>query len=234
MPATGAMIGYGGLLEISNNGGDTWTEIAEVFNMTPPSNSVDIIDATHMQSPNRDREYILGLNDPGECSMEMNFVPGSATDVFLLAVKAAYARVMCRITWPNAVVWSFDGLLTAYEASAPTDDRMTATITFKVSGSVVSTPAAAPTNTVLPAVSGIAQVGQTLTALEGAWTGAPTYTYQWQQDDTGWANIVGATGKTYVPVVGSIGNPLRVIVTGTNSEGNAAATSQPTADVIAA
>lgn len=233
MPASGAMIGYGGLLEISTNNGSTWTEIEEVFNMTPPSATVDQIDVTHMQSPNRDREFILGLNDPGECSMEVNFIPGSATDAFLLTIKAAYARVKCRITWPNAVVWSFDGLLTAYEASAPTDDKMTATLTFKVSGSVVLTPAAVPANSVLPAVSGIAQVGETLTALEGVWTGAPTFTYQWQENDSGWANISGATGKTYDPVVGEVGNPLRVVVTGTNAAGSASATSQPTAAVLA-
>jgi hypothetical protein len=83
-------------------------------------------------------------------------------------------------------------------------------------------------------VSGIAQVTHVLTALEGVWTGAPTFTYQWQEDDSGWANISGATGKTYTVAVGILGNPIRVIVTGTNSEGSASATSQPTADVIAA
>lgn len=231
---TDAMIGYGGLLEISDDNGVSWTEIEEVFNITPPSSAVDIIDATHMQSPGRDREFILGLNDPGECSMEMNFVPGSASDTFLLAIKAAYKRVKCRITWPNAVVWSFDGLLTGYEPSAPTDDRMTATITFKVTGSVVSTPAAAPTNTILPAISGEVKVGETLTALEGVWTGAPSFTYQWQEDDSGWGDIVGATGKTYDPVVDNVGNPLRVVVTGTNAAGAASATSHPTIDVLAA
>lgn len=231
---TQASIGYGSLLEISTDGGSNWDEIAEVFSITPPSSSVDIIDVTHTQSPGRDREFILGLNDPGEASMELNFVPGSETDDLLLEIKAAYEPVKCRITWPNSAVWTFDGLLTGYEPSAPNDDKMTATVTFKVTGSVVSTAAAAPVNSVLPAVSGIAQVGQTLTALTGVWTGAPTFTYQWQEDDSGWANISGATGRTYVPIVGEVGNPLRVIVTGTNSEGNASATSQPTVDVIAA
>lgn len=228
---TSALIGYGGLLEISDDNGATWTEIEEVFNMTPPSSSVDIIDATHMQSPGRDREFILGLNDPGECSMEMNFVPGSATDVFLLAVKAAYERVKCRITWPNSVIWAFDGLLTGYEASAPTDDRMTATITFKVTGSTVATPAAAPTNTTLPAISGVAQVDEVLTAWEGIWTAAPTFTYQWEADGVA---ISGATSSTYTPVVGQIGDVITVVVTGTNAAGSASAESVATAAVIAA
>jgi photosystem II stability/assembly factor-like uncharacterized protein len=45
-----ALIGYGSLLEISTDGGSTWDDIAEVFSITPPSSSVDIIDVTHMQS----------------------------------------------------------------------------------------------------------------------------------------------------------------------------------------
>ena len=91
----------------------------------------------------------------------------------------------------------------------------------------------APENTVLPAISGIAQVGQTLTALEGSWTGAPSFTYQWEEDDGGWAEISGATNRTYVPVVGNVGNALRVVVTGTNSEGSESATSAQTAEVLA-
>lgn len=91
--------------------------------------------------------------------------------------------------------------------------------------------AAAPANTVLPAISGIAQVGVTLTAQPGTWTNNPTFTYQWKLDGS---NISGATAATYVVLVGQIGSYLTVAVTGTNVAGNATATSAATADVIAA
>lgn len=219
---TAASIGYGSLLEISTDGGSTWDEIAEVFSITPPSSSVDIVDVTHMQSAGRDREFILGLNDPGEASMELNFVPGSDTDAMLLEIKAAYERVKCRITWPNSVVWTFDGLLTGYEPAAPNDDKMTATVTFKVTGSVVSTPAAAPVNSVKPAISGVLAVAEVLTAFEGVWSGAPTFTYQWKNANV---NIGGATGKNYTVAGGDAGDSITVTVTATNSEGSANATS---------
>jgi hypothetical protein len=94
---------------------------------------------------------------------------------------------------------------------------------------------AVPTNSVLPSIAGVAQVGQTLTRIVGTWTGNPTFTQQWQRDiGAGFVNIVGAIGATYVPVVGDIGFPIRVIVTGTNGAGNLAKTSGATADVIAA
>lgn len=98
MAATEAMIGYGSKFEISTDNGVSWDAIAEVYDITPPSDTIDVIDATHMQSPNATREFILGLNDPGECSFEMNFIPGSNADETIQAVRNARERVQCRIT----------------------------------------------------------------------------------------------------------------------------------------
>jgi hypothetical protein len=137
MAETEATIGYGSLIEISQDDGSTWQPGGEVNDITPPSNTVDLVEATHMQSPNGDKEFILGLNDPGECSFTLNFVPGSTADTMYLAVKAARLKVKVRITFPNDVTWTFTGLLTAYNATIPTADKMTATVTFKVSGSTV-------------------------------------------------------------------------------------------------
>lgn len=92
----------------------------------------------------------------------------------------------------------------------------------------------APVNTLLPSIAGIAQQGETLTALDGSWSNDPTsFTYQWQEDDTGWANIDGATGKTFTPAAGQVGNPIRVIVTAVNGAGSTSATSGATADTLA-
>jgi hypothetical protein len=93
MAETEATIGYGSLIEISQDDGSTWQPGGEVNDITPPSNTVDLVEATHMQSPNGDKEFILGLNDPGECSFTLNFVPGSTADTMYLAVKAARLKV---------------------------------------------------------------------------------------------------------------------------------------------
>ncbi len=92
---------------------------------------------------------------------------------------------------------------------------------------------AAPVNTVLPAITGTAQVGQTLTSTTGTWTGYPTPTYarQWKK---GGVNIAGATAATYVPVIGDIGGIITVTVTATSTSGTASATSAGTSAVIAA
>ncbi|MFC5385191.1 hypothetical protein ACFPLB_04325 [Aquamicrobium segne] len=99
---------------------------------------------------------------------------------------------------------------------------------------VLSDSLAAPVNTLLPSISGVVQQGETLTALTGVWSNDPTsFTYQWQEDDSGWADISGATGKTFVPAAGQVGNPLRVVVTAINGAGSTSATSGATADTLA-
>ena len=64
---------------------------------------------------------------------------------------------------------------------------------------VVASP---PDDTIPPAITGDADVGGTLTAGTGTWTGtAPvTFTYQWQRcdaDGTNCVDIAGATDDTY-------------------------------------
>ena len=97
---------------------------------------------------------------------------------------------------------------------------------------------AAPTNTALPAISGSAQEGQTLTASNGSWSGEPTsYAYQWQRCNSSGgscAAITGATAQTYTAASADVGSTLRVAVTASNSGGaSSPATSAQTAVVTA-
>ncbi|MDI7923398.1 hypothetical protein [Ferirhizobium litorale] len=88
-----------------------------------------------------------------------------------------------------------------------------------------------PNNSVLPTITGTAQVGQTLTSTTGTWTGSPTYARQWKADGVA---ISDATAATYVPVIGDIGKTITVTLTATNAAGSAYVTSAATAAVIAA
>jgi len=98
--------------------------------------------------------------------------------------------------------------------------------------------AAAPVNTASPTISGTAKVGSTLTANEGTWSNSPTsFTYQWQRcasDGRGCGDITSATSKSYSPVTGDVGHALRVVVTATNADGHASATSGATDPVDSA
>jgi len=93
------------------------------------------------------------------------------------------------------------------------------------------TPTLAPTNLVIPTVTGTAQEGQTLTSTTGMWENLPTsFAYQWQR---GTSNISGATSSTYEVVAADVGSTLRCVVTAINGIGSTPANSANTATVIA-
>jgi Domain of unknown function DUF11 len=90
----------------------------------------------------------------------------------------------------------------------------------------------APVAVVPPTISGTFQVGQTVTALPGTWSGTSpiTYVYAWQRcDATGGAcnPIPGATTTSYLVVSADAGLTLRFAVAATNGAGTVNATSAP-------
>lgn len=133
---TEAKIGYGSKYAIWDAGltVPAFVEVAEVINITPGEATADRVDATHMQSPGRRREYISGLIDNGEASFEINWVPGSDTDERLRDLFSSGETVEHKITFPGGITLTYDASIIGFSKVIPIDDRMTATITLAVSG----------------------------------------------------------------------------------------------------
>jgi hypothetical protein len=90
----------------------------------------------------------------------------------------------------------------------------------------------------LPAISGTAEEGQTLSASTGVWSGEPTfYDFQWLRCNSLGSSCTGVSGAT-LNIYGlghdDVGSTMRVRVTATNSSGSTSATSAETAVVTAA
>ena len=87
---------------------------------------------------------------------------------------------------------------------------------------ITSGPPAAPVNTVLPNVTGVAIVGDILTTDDGSWTGSPTsYAYQWKRGATN----IGTNANTYTLVNADAGQSITCVVTATNGAGSTPETS---------
>ena len=79
-----------------------------------------------------------------------------------------------------------------------------------------------PVNTALPTISGVAQVGQTLTGTQGSWTNAVSFSYQWSDCNATGGNcapISGATALTYTIQPSDLGDTIELTVTAYNYPG---------------
>lgn len=77
-----------------------------------------------------------------------------------------------------------------------------------------------------PAISGEARAGIQLTATEGSWEGASSFSYQWLRcSGAACTPIAGATGATFTPGAGEEGFQLRVDVTAGGEGGKSTASS---------
>ena len=98
---------------------------------------------------------------------------------------------------------------------------------------IVQAPVTAPANTSLPSITGVPQVGATLHASTGSWSGnpSPTFTYEWRRCDpagAGCVTVAGASETSYTLVAADEGRTVRIAVTGSNSAGSATAVSAAT------
>lgn len=134
-------IGYGVTLSVSDAAPATSpvNAIGTIMSFTPPNPSRDIIDVTSSSSANMNREFIAGLVDQGEAAFEMLWDTGSAADVLLRGISAERLPRTYRATFSQyspARTITFAAFLTGYERSAPLEDKMTATVSLKVTGTV--------------------------------------------------------------------------------------------------
>jgi hypothetical protein len=88
---------------------------------------------------------------------------------------------------------------------------------------------AVPTNSVAPTITGTAQVGQVLTAVNGTWAGTPTptFTYVWLV-----GGVAQGTAGTYTCRSADVGKTVVCQVTGANAAGSRAVNTAATAAVI--
>lgn len=136
---TQALIGHGSIFSLLDNtlSPPAYVPVAEVTNFGSIfAIARDAVEATHTESTEGIREFIPGLIDYGEVSIELNFVPGSDADARIRALFQTKAAAQGQMSFPTspAVTMQFTAIATGYTAQAPLDDKLTASATFKISG----------------------------------------------------------------------------------------------------
>lgn len=119
----------------------TFTTIGNVTSVSGPEIERETYDVTAHDSPDGWREHIGGLKDGGELSVDLNYDPRKH-DTLVADFADAVARNY-RLIFPGTLgQWDIKMFLTGFSQEAPVDDKLSASLTFKVTGKPVITPGA--------------------------------------------------------------------------------------------
>jgi hypothetical protein len=113
------------------------TLFAEVLDVSPPNLSRNSVETSHMSTDTNHTFMPTDLIDNGEVTLEIAFNPKYDFKASFFAKKVK----SCVITFADSGdgIWTFSAFATGYEPSVPLEDRMTATITLKVTGGITIT-----------------------------------------------------------------------------------------------
>lgn len=132
--ASNAFSGVG--TEFRRWNGSAWVQLAEINSINGPTMTRDFIDVTSLDSTGGYRQFIAGFRDAGTISLSMNFTR-TTYDAFKADFESPDANFY-EIVLPDAetTTLEFSGLVTEVPITIPTDDKVTADVTIKISGPV--------------------------------------------------------------------------------------------------
>ena len=196
----------------------------------------------HAIDATADRPRVSGTtNGWSESAMTWNDRPAPATSAIDDAgAIAANTWAELDVTSLIAANGTFSFILQAtHQDGVDFDSRESTSVSLRPELVVETLASNAPVSTSPPTISGTLQEGNTLTAGSGAWNGSQpiNFAYQWQRcnaSGTGCVDVADATGETYFLTQNDVGTAFKVVVTATNVEGSATATSAASGPVIGA
>jgi len=135
-----AISSFGTLLKIGDGAPtEVFTTIAEVMDISGPSQTMATAETTSQTSANKARTFIGTVLDGGEVTFDINYEPAGATHDQTTGLIKDQTDLTVRnfeLVFPDpaTTTWSFAALVTNFEPTAPVDGALTASVTLKVSG----------------------------------------------------------------------------------------------------
>lgn len=113
---------------------EVFTAVANLTSIKPPALKRDTIEVSDHDSPDSYREFIGGMKDGGEMSGEVNYRP-TVHNMLAADIDDINPRNW-KIQFPDPAVttWNFAAVMTGFESDAPFDDKLAATVTYKITG----------------------------------------------------------------------------------------------------
>ena len=115
------------------------TTVGNIISIGGPDISRDALDVSTMDSTSKAREFIPGMLDSGEITIEVNYDGTAAgTGNFLSEQMTTTAQTMTLVLPAQGThgtsSWAISGFMTGLGNAVPFDDKVTQSITIKLSG----------------------------------------------------------------------------------------------------
>ena len=112
-----------------------WSEVGEVVDMNLEDPGATEINTTHLQSTAK--EYLMGLEDAGSYTFSVNWLFTDAGQEALRTAKTSRALKNFRVTYSDDSTATFSAYVQTFTGpSLGVDDKMSGSITLKISGAV--------------------------------------------------------------------------------------------------
>jgi len=116
-----------------------YTAIEEVFNITGLGQTNNLVDVTNFDSDEGTMEYIGGLSDGQEVTVECNYVPGATQQAAMIAAVKTKVNRACRASYIGSSPeerFTFVGVPLSWNVTPSTSERNTLSFTVKISGDI--------------------------------------------------------------------------------------------------
>lgn len=138
--ATSAISSHGTLLKIGDGGGggEVFTTIAEVLDITGTSLAVATEDVTNHDS-SAWREFIATIKEGGEVTFELNYYSAATQDTFrtdMLARTKRNFKIVYPLPSAGTETHSFAAYITGMEYNAPVEGVLRASCSLQITGAV--------------------------------------------------------------------------------------------------
>lgn len=216
-----------------------WTEVKGMTNLGGDGGGAELITSGQIDSA-----YIRklkGLRNAGAMQVVADLDYADAGQLALIAAEKTRDTYPFKIRFNDAPAGGTPSeryfvalVMSASEQWNEANSVMALNSTLEIDSNIVRVAASvggsAPDNTALPAITGTATVGQTLTGSNGTWTGDPTpsLSRQWFADGE---SLPGKTASTLLLAAEHEGAVITFMVTASNYHGTAHALSAPTSAV---
>lgn len=131
-----AAIGHGAQFTRSDDAtsGGTFATIGNVIMIGPPNATRETPQSTHLLSTERWHEYIGGMKDAGEVSVELDLDPNDATLASLYTDLNTDTAGYYKITFPDSTAWGLPALISSIAPGEIGFEKMTVSVTMRVTG----------------------------------------------------------------------------------------------------